>query len=204
MTATCLPSVYLCPICALSVPTIQDYTYTVSSNRLLLCCQKGSGHCLSRHRPNPLNISRLGCPTSLSPLRLLPTHNLPPLRHHMRKQNIRPCTTLATPSTTHSTAKLTRYINRQNQLQQPSPLLPDSLRWLHRFINQPTLTTDTQRIQHPESIIPQPAQEPRQQPTQAQRKEPIPNHLRDAPRDQHTRVRRALSQEREGGNDTPD
>jgi hypothetical protein len=100
--------------------------------------------------------------------------------------------------------RLTRNIDEQNQLQRPRILLSPLLRRRNSLIDQPTLTADTQWVQHIESIVSQPRYESRLVSAEGEHEERVPDHLRDTPRNQHARIPRALSQERELVDNTPD
>lgn len=102
---------------------------------------------------------------------------------------------------------LTRHINKQHQPQHPLQRRIPRLRRLNRPPDQPTLTTDSQRVQHEERIIPQPGHPLRHASIrQVHSKVAVPYNLRDTPRDQHGRIswRAAGGSVREVVNDAPD
>jgi hypothetical protein len=105
-------------------------------------------------------------------------HNPRPLLQHMSEQHPNP-----------------RYIHPQNRPHRIPPILPlHAERIPHnraRPPHQPTLTTHAHRIQHQESVIPQPRPQSRYaNVAKRENKVTITYNLRNAPRKQHSRIRR--------------
>lgn len=76
----------------------------------------------------------------------------------MREQHIRTYIKSAKAGslTTTPAAQLTRHVNQQDRLESPLKQRIIGPRWVQRPPNQPALTPNPQRVQHEESIIPQP------------------------------------------------
>lgn len=119
----------------------------------------------------PLSTICFSCTLLLSLLDLLAPHNLPPLYHHMGEQNIG-----------------SRHIDEQDQLQGPSIFLSNLPRGFNSLIDQPTLTTDPQRIQHKESIVSQPTYNSWLEARECECEVWIPYNFGDAPCNQHAGI----------------
>lgn len=130
-------------------------------------------------------------------LLLLRPQNPPPLTKHIRKQRIKP-----------------RHIRRQHGPQPPPKLLIHLARLRDSLVDEPGFARDAERVEDEEGVVsvgvysqllsihmyvyiymcwsnsPQPRPHPRHPSSKHKHKVRIPNHLRNAPRDQHTAIRR--------------
>jgi hypothetical protein len=135
-----------------------------------------------------------GMPILSSGLCMASTHDLAALSHHMRKQDIRSYNNsqsalISLQPHADSQNKHTRHINQQNS-KQPLPNTRKIFRRPHRnFPHQSTLTANSQRIKHKESIVTQPQPEVRDTASgKVDGKVGVANYFGDGPGDEHGAV----------------